>query len=151
MTQTTDLKIHQPLSLNLHLHHFAISVTGLEETMNWYAEKLGFTPGFRYEMPAMNARVAFMTLNDFRIEVFELANSSVMPDYHSELATDLAVRGLKHIAFAVDDVEQAVAALKDRGVEFVTEIGEVPDSDGERFAFFKDNNGILIELYQPKA
>ncbi len=61
------------------------------------------------------------------------------------------MQGLKHIAFAVDDVEQAVAILQERGVEFATKIGIVPDSEGERFAFLKDNNGILIELYQRKA
>ncbi|MBD3887705.1 VOC family protein [Phormidium tenue FACHB-886] len=151
MTQATDIKTHQPISLKLYLHHFAISVVSLEETMGWYAEKLGFSPGFTYEIKDMNAKVAFMTLNDFRIEVFEVAQSSAMPDYHSELPTDLAMQGLKHIAFAVDDVEQAVVVLRSRGVEFVTEIGEVPDSGGERFAFFKDNNSILIELYQAKA
>ena len=47
------------------------------------------------------------------------------------------------------DLDGAMAELKDRGVEFVTGALEVPGSGGERFAFFPDNNGILIELYEP--
>ncbi len=60
----------QDLSLKLRLHHFAISVPNLEETVNWYTEKLGFVPGFQYEMKDLNATVAFMTINDFRLEIF---------------------------------------------------------------------------------
>ncbi len=30
----------------------------------------------------------------------------------------------------------------------MTGINEVPNSGGERFAFFRDNNNVLLELYQ---
>lgn len=133
----------------MRLHHFGISVANLKETIDWYSEKLGFTLAHRYEIAGLNAQVAFMKLNDFRIEIFELKDSSAMPQSSRDLATDLRIAGLKHIAFSVNNIEEVVADLKSRNVEFVGEIGEVPNSNGEKYIFFRDNNGILIELYQP--
>lgn len=133
------------------LHHVGISVADLEATVGWYREKLGFEPLYRYEIPQMAAKVAFLERGGFRVEVFEIGGSSPLPDHARETSTDLGVRGLKHAALAVGDLDGAMAELKDRGVEFVTGVLEVPGSGGERFAFFRDNNGILIELYEPLA
>lgn len=132
----------------MRLHHFGISVANLEETIDWYREKLGFTVGFRYEIAALNAQVAFMTLNDFRIEIFEIKDCAPLPESSRNPATDLPIIGLKHIAINVDNLEEVVADLKSRNVEFAGEIGNVPNSNGEKYIFFRDNNGILIELYQ---
>lgn len=134
---------------NMRLHHFGISVANLEETTNWYSEKLGFSVDYRYEIAALNAQVAFMTLNDFRIEIFEVKDSAPLPESSRSLVTDLPIAGLKHVAISVNNIEQAVADLKSRDVDFLGKIGEVPNSNGEKYVFFLDNNGILIELYQP--
>ena len=39
----------------MRLHHFGISVANLQETIDWYGEKLGFTFDYRYEIAALNA------------------------------------------------------------------------------------------------
>ena len=133
------------------LHHFGISVADLEETVEWYREKLGFEPLYHYELPDFGMRVAFLARDGFRIEVFEVGGSSPLPDHARETSTDLGIQGLKHVAFAVGNLDEAMAELGGRGVAFATGALEVPDSGGERFAFFRDNNGILIELYEPVA
>ena len=133
----------------MRLHHFGISVANLEETINWYNEKLGFTFDYSYEITGLNAQVAFMTLNDFRIEIFEIKDSAPLPQTSRSLATDLPIIGLKHIAISVNNIEEVVADFESRNVEFVSKIGVVPNSNGEKYVFFRDNNGILIELYQP--
>lgn len=143
--------MNQDMGFKLKLHHFGISVPNLEETVSWYGEKLGFKLDYKYRMEDLDANVAFMTLNDFRVEIFELPNASAMPTSSLKLDTDLKVYGLKHVALAVDDLEQAIAVLQKQGIEFITEAMEVPNSRGERFAFFKDNNGIFIEVYQPNS
>ena len=132
----------------MRLHHFGISVANLEETIDWYGEKLGFTVDYRYEIAGLNAQVAFMTLNDFRIEIFEIKDSAPMPESSRNPATDLPIAGLKHIAISVHNIEETVADLESRNVEFLGKVGEVPNSNGEKYIFFRDNNGILIELYQ---
>lgn len=78
-----------------------------------------------------------------------MQNSKPMPDYRNDVATNITIRGLNHVALGVTDIEAAFYTLKSRGIEFVTAITEIPNSRGERYTFFKDNNGVLIELFQP--
>lgn len=140
-----------PVMPSLHLHHFGISVSNLEETVRWYVEKLGFQEAYRYTLPEPEAHVAFLTLSGFRVEIFEVAGAEPMPQSRRNVATDLHIHGLKHVTLRTTDLVAAMNGLKQRGVDFVTDITEVPNSQGERFAFFQDNNGILIELYQPRS
>jgi methylmalonyl-CoA/ethylmalonyl-CoA epimerase len=134
--------------MNAKLHHFGISVPDRQATVRWYEEKLGFRPVYTYQLPDLKATVTFLKLGDFRLEIFELQNAQSMPERSKDLGTDLPVHGLKHVTFSVTDLEETLNSLTARGVVFVTPVTEVPESGGERFAFFKDNNGILIELYQ---
>lgn len=133
----------------MRLHHFGISVANLQETIDWYGEKLGFTFDYRYEIDGLNAQVTFMTLNDFRIEIFEIKDSAPLPGSSRNPTTDLPIAGLKHIAISVKNIAEIVDDFESRGVEFLGKIGEVPNSSGEKYIFFRDNNGILIELFQP--
>ncbi|GAP98017.1 VOC family protein [Leptolyngbya sp. NIES-2104] len=133
----------------LRLHHFGITAHSLEETIQWYSKNLGFTYDYTYEVEALKMKAAFMSLGEFRLEIFEVENAEPMPTYRNEVATNIQVRGLNHIALAVEDIETTVHTLKQQGIEFVTDLAEIPNSQGERYTFFKDNNGVLIELFQP--
>lgn len=133
----------------MQLHHFGITAHSLEETVHWYSEKLGFTYDYSYEVETLKMKAAFMTLGNFRLEIFEVQNADPMPAYRNDVATNIQVQGLNHVALSVPNIEATFHTLKDQGVEFITEIMEIPNSQGERYAFFKDNNGGLIELFQP--
>lgn len=132
------------------LHHFGLSVANLDETVAWYKDKLGFEDDSHYalDFPQLQARVAFLRRGDFGLELFEVSGSSGMPGHARQTGTDLHVQGLKHVALAVEDIDRARAALTARGVTFVMDTAPVPGPRGARFAFFRDNNGLLIELYQ---
>ncbi|MBO0931971.1 VOC family protein [Fibrella aquatilis] len=134
------------------IHHAALSVSDLDETINWYREKLGFTEEFRYEFPPeMKTKAAFVRLGELRIELFEVTGADPVPPTSTDFASDLHVRGMKHMGLRVANVDAARAELEQRGVTFVTPTGDVPNSNGARYAFFHDNNRVLIELYQPSA
>jgi catechol 2,3-dioxygenase-like lactoylglutathione lyase family enzyme len=130
-------------------HLFGITVPNLEETVRWYSENLNFVYDYTYEVEALKMKAAFMTLGSFRLELFEVQNADPMPEYRNQVTTNIQVGGLHHIALSVSAIEVAYHTLKSKGIEFVTEITEIPNSQGERYAFFKDNNGVLIELFQP--
>lgn len=134
----------------LRLHHFGLSVADLEASISWYERHLGFTRLYDYPMPDPSAKVAFIARDGYRIELFEVEGSAPLPAGRRELASDLKTQGLKHLAFRVDDVAAAAAAFRARGVEIATPVMPVPGSDGERFAFFRDDTGVLIELYEAK-
>ena len=133
------------------LHHFAISVANLETTADWYREKLGFREEYRYAIKEMGLQAVFLVLEDFRLEIFEMSESRAASAEERAFDRYLTVRGLKHVALAVDDLEATRAELVERGVQFVTDAMDVPASGGERFCFFTDPNGVLVELFQPVA
>lgn len=135
----------------MQLHHFGITAHSLQETVHWYSEKLGFTYDYSYEVEALNMKAAFMSLGNFRLEIFEVQNVEPMPAYRNEVATNIQVQGLNHVSLSVPNIEVAFRTFKDQGIEFVIEITEILNSNGERYAFFKDNNGALIELFQPNS
>ncbi len=54
--------------------------------------------------------------------------------------------GLRHLAFTVADIDKAVHHLAQYGVE--CEAIRVDDITGKRFTFFKDPDGLPLELYQ---
>jgi catechol 2,3-dioxygenase-like lactoylglutathione lyase family enzyme len=133
----------------LRLPCFGLSVADLEATTAWYIEKLGFERDYAYQVPPLQARVAFLRLGDFRVELFEVRGAAPSPESTKTPATGLGVIGLKHVALAVADIEAARDHLRARGLEFITDVANVPASRKERYAFFRDNNGILIELFEP--
>jgi glyoxylase I family protein len=55
-------------------------------------------------------------------------------------------QGLRHIAFAVDDVEACVARLQAHGV--TCEPIRIDEYTGKRFTFFADPDDQPIELYE---
>lgn len=138
----------EPLLLNsLNPHHIALSVPNLEETIQWYQNKLGFTATLRRELPQFSTRQAFLELNGFRIEVFEREGSTRTYPSPVNVPDDLLSQGYKHIAFTVNDVNTIAAELTQRNVEIALE--PVADKElGFTVFFIKDNNGNLLEFIQ---
>jgi catechol 2,3-dioxygenase-like lactoylglutathione lyase family enzyme len=52
--------------------------------------------------------------------------------------------GLRHITFAVDDIDAAVARLRARGTELVGEVVQYEDS--YRLCYVRGPDGIIVEL-----
>jgi len=55
-------------------------------------------------------------------------------------------RGLRHLAFAVDDIDAVVAGLRTRGIELVGEVVRYEDS--YRLCYVRGPEGIIVELVQ---
>ncbi len=64
------------------------------------------------------------------------------------LLPDSPVSGLEHFGVETDNIEEAVAELKSRGVKFVQEIKE--SMPGLKAAFFVAPEGVLIELTEDR-
>jgi catechol 2,3-dioxygenase-like lactoylglutathione lyase family enzyme len=52
--------------------------------------------------------------------------------------------GIRHIAFAVEDIDAVVAGLRARGVELVGELERYQDS--YRLCYVRGPEGIIVEL-----
>jgi catechol 2,3-dioxygenase-like lactoylglutathione lyase family enzyme len=55
--------------------------------------------------------------------------------------------GIRHVAFAVDDIDAVVARLRARGAELVGELGRYEDS--YRLCYVRGPEGIIVELAEP--
>jgi len=53
--------------------------------------------------------------------------------------------GYRHIAFAVEDIEQTVTQLRQKGIQFVSDI-QVYEKRGKKLVYFYGPEGILLEL-----
>ena len=60
--------------------------------------------------------------------------------------TNPEARGLRHLAFHVENIEPAVAWLKEKGIE--TEPIRVDPFTGGRMTFFRDPDGLPLELHE---
>ncbi len=125
----------------LGIHHIAILTDDYEKSKKFYTEVLGFqvvAETFRQNRHSWKLDLALD--GRYMIELFSF------PDFR-ERASFPEAKGLRHLAFAVEDVEQARAFLLDSGVEKVEEI-RIDEWTGKKFLFFYDPNGQPLELYE---
>lgn len=54
--------------------------------------------------------------------------------------------GLRHLAFYVEDVEKAVKALNEKGIE--TEPVRLDEYTGKKMTFFHDPDGLPLEIHE---
>ncbi|MEK7186413.1 MAG: VOC family protein [Patescibacteria group bacterium] len=131
--------------MNFKPHHIAFTVDDIVESTKWYSEKLGFQTVHNYERNGM--QIALLKQGDFKIELFHFPdNTSPLPEADKNLMKNLHTIGTKHICLEVDDLDTTIIELKEKRVEFATEIDTA--GFGGRYVFIKDCNDILIEIYQ---
>lgn len=126
-------------------HHVAFTVRNTKKSVEWYKNKLGFQVIHKYNRNGME--ITLLKLGDVRLELFCFGKEAKpLPNHSKDLMDDLHVIGTKHLCIEVENLDGAIKELKEKGVEFVTEIDTA--GFGGRYIFFKDCNDILIELYQ---
>lgn len=120
-------------------HHIAIISSSYEKAKEFYIEKLGFELVKEAYRPAQNDYLRMLRKGDTVLELF------IRPDAPQRPNNPEAV-GLRHLAFRVEDIEPVVAWLNAMGIE--TEPVRVDPYNGGRFTFFKDPDGLPLELHE---
>ena len=127
----------------MKINHVAFSVSDIDRSIDWYKNTLGFQLETKYKKHDLV--IAHLVLGDARIELFS-GDISPLPEERKTLRSDLRVTGTKHVCFEIENIDKLAADLKQRGVDFETEIDTA--GFGGKYVFIKDLDGILIELYQ---
>jgi methylmalonyl-CoA/ethylmalonyl-CoA epimerase len=125
----------------LKIDHLGIAVPRLDEAVAAY-EALGFRVESTHVVPTEKVRAAFLPVGESRLELLEPTDPS------SVIARFLEKRtGLHHVCVLVEDIEEALAELKARGVETIDEKPRV-GAGGCRVAFLHPRaaGGVLLEL-----
>lgn len=122
------------------LHHIAIICSDYEVSKRFYTEILGFglvNETYRAERASYKADLALN--GTYIIELFSFPNPPAR-------VSDPEACGLRHIAFETDNINSFIAYLKTRGIP-VEEV-RVDEHTGKQFSFFRDPDGLPIELYE---
>ena len=122
------------------IHHIAIIAGDYEVSKHFYTEILGFTiikETYRADRKSYKLDLAINDL--YQVELFSF------PD-HRERASYPESKGLRHLAFAVENVEVAASELRASGVE--VQGVRIDEITNKQFCFFYDPNGQPLELYE---
>ena len=120
-------------------HHIAIICSDWEKAKQFYVEKLGFELIKEAYRPAQDDYLRMLKLGETVLELF------IMPQ-NPERVTNPEAKGLRHLAFRVEDIEPAVQWLHSLGIE--TEPVREDPYNGGRYVFFKDPDGLPLELHE---
>ena len=123
-----------------HIHHIAIIVSNYEVSKDFYVNKLGFSvirENYRTEKNdwKLDLRVDSQT----ELELFAPKDPPKRPSYPEAC-------GLRHLAFHVEDIENTVKELKDRGIE--CEPIRIDLFTDRTMTFFSDPDGLPLELHE---
>jgi len=122
------------------VHHVAIICSDYDRSKHFYVNLLGFTV-IRETLRAsrQSYKLDLQVANHTQIELFSF------PHPPQRLQSPEAC-GLRHLAFAVTDLDASIAELTAKGV--AVEPVRLDELTGKRFTFFKDPDGLPLELYE---
>jgi glyoxylase I family protein len=133
-----DRRDNRPMLLRIH--HAAIICSDYPASKRFYTETLGLAVIAEHFRAQRNSYKLDLALPDgSQVELFSFDNAPPRPSYPE-------ARGLRHLAFEVDDVAQSKAVLESRGI--AVEDIRVDEYTGRRFVFFADPDGLPLELYE---
>ena len=120
-------------------HHVAIICSNYEKAIDFYVKKLGFCLIREVNRPQQQDMLIMLESGQIVLELFIKSNAPARVDAPEAM-------GLRHLAFRVENMDEAVEWLRSRGVE--TEPVRNDTINGGRFTFFKDPDGLPRELHE---
>ena len=142
------------------MHHVGITVKDLERSLQWYEHVFGLTREFvaHGSGPALSTAVGvpdaelsfgFLRLGSCVIELLSYDNPR-----EEDFTRSNADVGSAHVCIDVPDLDAAYADLRGKGVDFLAPPLLIEDGPlkGCSFAYFKDPDGVTLELFEtPQA
>ena len=121
------------------VHHIAIIVSDYAVSRAFYVDKLGFSVVRENYRPARNDWKLDLKCGDLELEIFGMPGSPAR-------VTRPEACGLRHLAFKVPDIQNAVRELAALGIE--CEPVRTDDFTGKGMTFFFDPDGLPLEIHE---
>jgi glyoxylase I family protein len=114
------------------LEHTAIATPNPQKLARWYVDYLEFRINFEYD-------------GNYFVRAADGSMLEIIPSVGDRAPQQLKDPGIRHLAVAVDDFDEAYKLLKSRSVNF---LGEPFANQGNRLVFFTDCDGNILHLIQ---
>jgi glyoxylase I family protein len=121
------------------MHHVAIIVSDYETSKKFYTELLGFPIIRENYRPERGDWKLDLKFGDSELEIFSNSTAPERPSFPE-------ARGLRHLAFRVDDIESVVAELATMGIP--CEPIRLDEYTLKKMTFFRDPDGLPLELHE---
>ena len=121
------------------LHHVAIICSDYHKAKEFYVEKLQLPLVREVYRPERRDYILTLLVGNVEVELFIMENPP-------RRVTNPEARGLRHLAFHVENIEPVIGWLNAMGIE--TEPVRVDPFTGGRMTFFRDPDGLPLELHE---
>jgi methylmalonyl-CoA/ethylmalonyl-CoA epimerase len=127
----------------LRIDHLGVAVNSIENGKNFWTDVMGLPFEGSETVAEQKVTTAFFPVGESEVELLE----ATAPDSPVAKYLEKKGEGIHHVAFGVENIEQALAELKEKGIRLIDEKPR-KGAGGARIAFLhpKSTNGILVEL-----
>jgi len=126
-----------------HIEHIGIAVNNLDEAIPYYENVLGLKCYAIEEVADQKVKTAFFMAGQTKIELLESTDSE------GPIGKFIEKKGLgvHHLAFAVDNVNDALTEVAAKGVQLIDKVGR-KGAEGMNIGFLhpKSTLGVLTEF-----
>ena len=126
-----------------HIEHIGIAVSNLEEAIRYYEQVLGLECYAVEEVKDQKVRTAFLRVGETKIELLESTEAEGPVGKFIEKRGP----GVHHIAFAMENTDQALKEAGEKGVELIDKSSR-KGAEGLKIGFLhpKSTFGVLTEF-----
>jgi methylmalonyl-CoA epimerase len=126
------------------IHHVAVIVRSIEESLTLYRELLGLPLETIMDIPQDKVRIAFLGVGQSKVELVEPTDDT------TGVARFLASKGegFHHVCFEVDNLAQELTRLGIDGVELIDSAPRKGAEGPVAFLHPRSCHGVLVELIE---
>lgn len=128
------------------IDHVGVAVEDLEAAISLYNQSLKMPIAHRETVESQGVEAVLLDIGDGHIELLEpLSDDTAVGRFLAKRGA-----GLHHVAYAVEDIEAALAELKDAGIELIDEEPRTGIRDSKVAFLHPGSTGsVLTEIVEP--
>jgi len=129
----------------LKIDHLGIAVNSIDDGKDFWSGVLGLEFEGAETVAEQKVTTAFFPVGESEVELLE----STAPDGPVAKYIEKRGQGIQHVAFRVENIDEALAELKEKGVKLIDQEPRI-GAGGAKIAFLhpKATAGVLVELCQ---
>lgn len=127
----------------LKIDHLGIAVSSIDARKGFWSDILGLHLEGTETVSEQKVTTAFLPVGESEVELLESTSSDGAVAKYIEKRGE----GIQHVAFRVENIEEALQELKEKGVQLIDQTPRI-GAGGAKIAFLhpKATGGVLVEL-----